>query len=290
MSFRIGFHVSIAGGIDKAVDRALEIGCTTFQIFTRNPRSWKFKNLDAEVSQTFINKRQDAKIDPVFAHMPYLPNISSPDDEIYHKSVQTLINELKRCKTLNIPFLVTHCGSHRGKGFEVGLGQICNALEEAYKQSRSKTQILLEHTGGGKTSMGTNFKDLKRIIESLNTSTAQMIGICFDTCHAFVAGYELRTSEAVNKLVNKIEKVIGLDRLKLIHANDAKYGIGSHRDQHEHIGEGTIGLKGFEAILYNSVLRELPFILETPRRSIQDDLRNLLTMQTLHQATGEKMM
>ena len=287
MSFKVGFHVSIAGGIDKAVDRALKLSCTTFQIFTRNPRSWTSKNLDIDVSHAFIEKRQDAKIDLVFSHMPYLSNLSSPEDEIYQKSVQTLIEELKRCTALNIPFLVTHCGSHRGKGFEVGLRQICNALEVAYKQSKSKTQILLENTGGGKMSMGNSFKDLSRIIESLNGSTAQMIGVCFDTCHAFVAGYELRTFKAVDKLVNKIADIIGSERLKLIHANDAKYKKGSHRDRHEHIGEGYIGLNGFRAMLDNPVLRKLPIILETPRRSIQDDVKNLLTMHTLYHGTGE---
>jgi len=289
MSFKIGFHVSIAGGIYKAVDRALKIGCKTFQIFTRSPRSWAFKDLDVDASKVFIKKRQDANIEPVFAHMPYLSNLSSPEDEIYQKSVQALIEELKRCTALNIPFLVTHCGSHRGKGFEVGLRQFCNALEDAYKQSQSKTQILLENTGGSKTSMGNSFKDLRRIIESLNNSIVQMIGVCFDTCHAFVAGYELRTIEAVDKLVNKIIEMIGSDRLKLIHANDAKFEKGSHRDRHEHIGEGHIGLKGFSAILNNPVLRELPFILETPRKSLQDDLRNLATMQSLYLATNENV-
>ncbi len=220
--------------------------------------------------------------------MPYLANLSSPDDEIYQKSVQALIEELKRCNALNIPFIVTHCGSHRGKGFEVGLKQICNALEEAYEQSQSKVQILLENTGGSKTSMGNNFKDLRRIIESLNNSTNQMIGLCFDTCHAFVSGYELREPEEVDKLVFEILETIGEDRLKLIHANDAKYKKGSHRDRHEHIGEGHFGIKGFKAILNNPVLRKLPWILETPRRSLEDDLKNLSIMQKLYQASREK--
>ncbi|MFX1518952.1 MAG: deoxyribonuclease IV [Promethearchaeota archaeon] len=286
-SFKVGFHVSIAGGIDKAVDRALKIGCTTFQIFTHNPRSWTFKNLDTDASQAFIKKRQDAKIAPVFAHMSYLPNLSSPEEEIYQKSVHILIEELKRCNALSVPFLVTHCGSHRGKGFERGLKKICDALEEAYKQSQSKTRILLENTGGSKMSMGNSFEDLGRVIESLGNSTGKMIGICFDTCHAFVAGYDLRTSETVDKLMNKIEEIIGADRLKLVHANDAKYEKGSHRDRHEHIGQGHIG-KGFRAILNNLVLRKLPFILETPRRSIKDDIKNLLTMKRLYQITAEK--
>jgi deoxyribonuclease-4 len=288
-SFKIGFHVSIAGGIDKAVDRALKIGCTTFQIFTRNPRSWIFKELDPDVSLSFINKRKDAKIDPVFAHMPYLANLSSPDDEIYQKSVEALIEELKRCSALNIPFIVTHCGSHRGKGFEIGLEQICNAIEEAYEQSQSKVQILLENTGGSKTSMGSSLKDLKRIIESLKNPISQMIGLCFDTCHAFVSGYELRKAEEVDKIVLEILETIGPDRLKLIHANDAKYEKGSHRDRHEHIGEGHIGAKGFKVILDNPMLRKLPWILETPRRSLEDDLKNLSKMQRLYQASVKKL-
>jgi deoxyribonuclease-4 len=283
MSFKIGFHVSIAGGIDKSVDRALKIGCTTFQIFTRNPRSWSFKELDTNVSKAFISKCKDAKIDLLFAHMPYLANLSSPEDEIYQKSVQALIEELKRCGSLNIPYLVTHCGSHKGKGFEIGLRQICNAIEDAYKQSKSRTQLLLENTGSSKASMGNNFNELRRIVESLNYPTSQMIGLCFDTCHAFVSGYELRESKDVDKLVLEILETIGTDRLKLIHANDAKYEKGSHRDRHEHIGEGNIGKNGFRSILANPVLRKLPWILETPRRSTEDDLKNLHTMQKLYQ-------
>ncbi len=287
MSFKIGFHVSIAGGIDKSVDRALKIGCSTFQIFTRNPRSWIFKELDTNVSKAFVNRCKDANIDLKFAHMPYLPNISSPEDEIYQKSVQALIDELKRCDALNIPYLVTHCGSHKGKGFEIGLRQICNAIEAAYEQSKSKTQLLLENTGSSKASMGNNFDELRRIVESLSNPTSQMIGLCFDTCHAFVTGYELRESNEVNKLVFEILETLGQDRLKLIHANDAKYKRGSHRDRHEHIGEGHIGIKGFKAILDNPVLRSLPFILETPRRNEQDDLKNLLTMRKLYQSTSK---
>ncbi|WP_287584932.1 deoxyribonuclease IV [Candidatus Borrarchaeum sp.] len=284
MSFKIGFHVSIAGGIDKSVDRALKIGCTTFQIFTRNPRSWIFKELDTKVTQAFIKKCKDANIGLVFAHMPYLPNISSPEDEIYQKSVQVLIEELKRCDVLNIPYLVTHCGSHKGKGFEIGLRQICNAIEDAYEQSKSRTKLLLENTGSSKSSMGNNFNELRRIIESLNNPTSQMIGLCFDTCHAFVSGYELRESKEVDKLVLEILDTIGPGRLKLIHANDAKYKKGSHRDRHEHIGEGHIGIKGFKAILGNPVLKGLPFILETPRNDlgIDADLKNLRTMQKLY--------
>jgi len=247
MSFKIGFHVSIAGGIDKSVDRALKIGCSTFQIFTRNPRSWIFKELDTNVSKAFVNRCKDANIDLKFAHMPYLPNISSPEDEIYQKSVQALIDELKRCDAL----------------------------------------LLLENTGSSKASMGNNFDELRRIVESLSNPTSQMIGLCFDTCHAFVTGYELRESNEVNKLVFEILETLGQDRLKLIHANDAKYKRGSHRDRHEHIGEGHIGIKGFKAILDNPVLRSLPFILETPRRNEQDDLKNLLTMRKLYQSTSK---
>lgn len=289
MSFKIGFHVSIAGGIDKSVDRALKIGCTTFQIFTRSPRSWIFKELDTKTSSAFVRKRKTAKIDPVFAHMPYLPNLSSSEDGIYQKSVETLIVELRRCDTLNIPYLVTHCGSHKGKGFEIGLRQICNAIEVAYEQSKSRTQLLLENTGSSKASMGNNFSELKRIVESLNNSTSQMIGLCFDTCHAFVSGYELRESKEVDKLVLEILDAFGPDSLKLIHANDAKYKKGSHRDRHEHIGKGYIGLKGFTSILTNPVLRKIPWILETPRRSIGDDLKNLSTMKKLYLSSENKL-
>ncbi|MFX0092503.1 MAG: deoxyribonuclease IV [Candidatus Hodarchaeota archaeon] len=283
MELKIGFHVSIAGSIDKAVDRAIKLGCTTFQIFTRSPRSWKFKELDPKSRQSFIIKRQTSKIAPVFAHMPYLPNLSSPESEIYQKSVQALVEELKRCTCLKIPFLITHCGSHKGQGIDKGLQQICNALETAYEQCQTTTQILLENTGGGKASMGNTFEDLKAIIDNLEPNVNRKVGICLDTCHAFVAGYELRTLESIETLVTEISE-LGLNRLKVIHANDAKFKKGSRRDQHEHIGKGHIEIEGFRSILQHPVLKTLPFILETPRTSDEDDFRNLRTMQELYRA------
>ncbi len=278
---KIGFHVSIAGSIDKAVDRAVKLSCTTFQVFTRSPRSWRFKELNPEACQAFITKRQAAKLQPVFAHMPYLPNLSSSDEDIYRKSVNTLTEELKRCSCLNIPYLITHCGSHKGKGADVGREQICNALEQAYKEYPTSAQVLLENTGGGKSSMGNTFEDLERILDCLGSNVNRKVGICLDTCHAFVAGYELRTPKAIENLVHKIAE-LGLDRLKVIHANDSMSDKGSRLDRHQHIGEGYIGMEGFKAILHHPDLRNLPFILETPRTSYEDDLRNLQTMQKLY--------
>jgi deoxyribonuclease-4 len=272
---KIGFHVSILGSIDQAVDRAAELKCNTFQIFTRNPRQWKPSRLTSEAAEAFVDKVQNHNMEPIFAHMPYLPNLASPKDDIYNKSVNTLITELERCRRLEIPYLVTHLGSHLGAGMQTGFTRLIKAINQAFDTTGEGVTLLLENTAGTKNSMGGTLENIQHIIRQL--THPESAGICFDTSHAFAAGYDLRTVDSVKKTIKKIDEVIGFKKLKLVHLNDSKGDLNSRIDRHEHIGLGKIGEEGFRSIL-GSRLSSLPMILETPvdaRRNDVDNLRNV---------------
>ena len=275
---RIGFHVSIHGSIDRAVDRAVKLRCNTFQIFTRNPRQWKSTELTSETAKAFSDKVKSHDVKPVFAHMPYLPNLASPRDEVYEKSVKTLTSELERCRRLEIPYLVTHLGSHLGAGMQTGFVRLINGINQAFNLTGGDVTLLLENTAGTRNSMGSTLEDIQHIIERL--SHPERVGVCFDTSHAFAAGYDLRTWDSVEATVRKIDETIGLKRLKLVHLNDSKGDFNSRIDRHEHIGMGKIGEEGFRNVL-KSRLGELPLILETPKDARRNDVGNLRKVKEL---------
>jgi deoxyribonuclease IV len=280
MNVQIGFHVSIAGGLQNAVDNALKIGCTAFQIFTRNPRGWAEKVLDAHDVQMFKLKLRHSGInsDAVAVHMPYLPNLSAPNGELYKKSIDSLISELHRCFQLEIPNLVVHLGSHLGSGPQNGIDQLVNSVNTATDHSKSsdrkngKVTILLENSAGQKNSIGSKLEDIRSILDKISSKN---VGICMDTCHAFAAGYDLRSEKKNDDFVDKFDSVIGLEKLRLIHLNDSQKDIGSHIDRHEHIGLGKIGVKGMSAILKNRKLKGKPIIMETKVDSVRNNLDNL---------------
>ncbi|NAS89505.1 endonuclease [ANME-1 cluster archaeon AG-394-G21] len=276
---RVGVHVSIAGSIDKAVDRAVEKNCDTFQIFSCNPRGWKVRELtDIEITR-FIEKVAHSGIYPPVDHMPYLPNLAAPVDEVYNKSVAALIVELKRCDALQIPYLVTHLGSHRGYGKAEGFRRIGDAVNEAFREVDNEVMLLLENTAGTKNSMGGTFEDIQHIMAHIEHN--ERLGICFDTCHAFVAGYDLRTEKSLNTTLLHFDEVIGLEHLKLIHLNDAKAGLNSRLDRHEHIGLGYIGEDGFRVFINEEQIKDLPMILETPVDDRRDDIGNIRKVREL---------
>jgi len=275
---RVGFHVSIYGSIDRAVDRAVELKCNTFQIFTRNPRQWKSTKLTSETAEAFSDKVKSHDMKPVFAHMPYLPNLASSRDEVYKKSVKTLTSELERCRRLEIPYLVTHLGSHLGAGMQTGFMRLINGINQAFNVTDGGVTLLLENTAGTRNSMGSTLEDIQHIIEQL--SNPESVGICFDTSHAFAAGYDLRTRETVESTVRKIDEVIGFEKLKLVHLNDSKGDLNSRIDRHEHIGMGNIGEEGFRNVLA-SRLGTLPLIMETPKDSKRNDADNLMKVKEL---------
>ncbi len=210
--------------------------------------------------------------------MPYLPNLSGPDNEKYSKSKDSLANELIRCSRLGIEYLVIHLGSHLGQGKENGIGQLIKSCEFAVDNFKSRYKkklnvtILLENSAGQKNSIGSTIEELREILDKL---PKKGYGVCLDTCHALASGYDLRGAEACEQFVNKFDNAIGLEVLKFIHLNDSKGDIGSHLDRHEHICLGKIGIEGFKSILNMNRLRDLPVIMETPDDSVRDNSKNL---------------
>jgi len=275
----VGVHVSIAKSIDLAVDRAKKIGCDTFQIFSRNPRGWKFKDLTEEQVKAFKEKMKESGIAIPVDHMPYLPNLASPKGDNYVQSVATLKAELARSGQLGIPYLVTHLGHHKGAGKEAGYQGVIGAISEALSAVKNNVMLLLETTAGEKNSVGGTFEDIQHILDGV--SERERLGVCFDTCHTFVAGYELRTHEGIGATLDHFDETIGLSRMKVVHLNDAKGDFGSHLDRHEHIGMGYIGEVGFRHILHNPVFSRLPLICETPVDDRRDDVGNIRAVREL---------
>lgn len=277
---QIGCHVSISGGIDNAVNNAVERKCTAFQIFTRNPRGWRAKNLEEEEIKKFKEKLKDSKIDPkaTCAHMPYLPNLASPNEDAFGKSLDTLENEVKRCGKLGVPFLVAHLGSHLGTGEENGIQRLVRAFSKAGKIKNDVT-ILLENTACQKNSVGSDFEQLGSIFQELRP--ANRFGVCFDTCHAFASGYDLRTEKAVKETFSVFNDTIGMEHLKILHLNDSKGELGCKLDRHYHIGLGHIGEKGLSSVIKTINKKKIPIILETPIDDIRDDFENIAKAKEL---------
>ena len=279
---KAGFHVSIAGGISNSVDNALKIGCNAFQIFSRNPRGWTAKPLQGNDVENFRKKLNESKIDrdSTFVHMPYLPNLSSSNSKLHKKSTNALIEEMKRCSTLGIPYVILHLGKHGEKGKEDGINQLqkaCNSATKNRIRDYKSVMIILENSAGGRNSIGSKFDELGLILDKLKSSSSRSnsFGICLDTCHAFAAGYDLRTKEGVNETLHEFRSKIGLSNLKVIHLNDSKEDLNSNRDRHEHIGLGKIGKEGFREFLRHNAVRKLPIIMETPIDSRRDGPGNL---------------
>jgi len=273
---KFGLHVSISGSIDRSVDRAVEFRCDVFQIFSRSPRMWKARELKQPEVDLFREKLKASNLG-VNGHMPYLPNPATPKDDMYKKSVGVLVEELGRCEALGLPYLVSHMGSHLGSGVDAGIKRIQAALDTALKGSNGVV-ILLENGAGGKNSMGSRFEEIGRILEGLKYG--DRVGVCFDTCHAYAAGYDLRSRVAVDSVIDGLEGYVGLDRVELVHLNDCVSALGTGRDRHEHIGLGEIGLEGFRAFL-GSRFSSIPMVMETPVDDRRDDAGNMAAIREL---------
>jgi len=269
---RLGLHLSIQGSIDRVVDRGVERGCNTLQMFSRNPRGWDSKKLSSRETASFRNKLRESGVWPVFIHTPYLLNLASPKYDVYTKSVEALKNELRRASELNVPYVVTHLGSHLGYGKMEGFKRIVRAVNNSFYSVENEVILLLENTAGTKNSMGSAFEDVEHILSKIKIG--ERVGVCFDTSHAFAAGYDLASRGAVEHTLERFDEVIGLEALMLVHLNDSKGALGSRVDRHEHIGMGRIGENGFRCIL-QSRLGQLPLILETPVDGRRSDMGNL---------------
>ena len=278
----LGAHFSIAGGLHKAVFTASEYGCTALQIFTKNASTWKERRLSSHDIEQFDIARKQRGIRWICSHAAYLINLASPDRRKYERSIKALEHELIRSSQLSIPYVIMHPGSHMGAGEDKGLRRIAEGINRVFLHVPDATcQLVLETTAGQGSNLGYTFEQLAAISHMVKAKTR--IGVCLDTCHVFAAGYDLRTKTAYQQTMQAFDRIIGLDRLCVIHLNDAKKGLGSRTDRHEHIGKGAIGIDAFSFILNDPQLKGLPMILETPKKKgpIDYDRMNLNRVRSL---------
>ena len=262
---------------------ARSLGCQALQIFCGNPRGWLKTPLDEEFIKSFRAEAAAAKLDPIVVHATYLINLAARNDEIYQKSSDAFIMELKRCRQLGAKFFVLHIGNHMGAGPEAGRARIAEAMRRAEREVPDGPEILVENTAGGGTSLGTTFEEVAAVMDAAGIAR---LGLCLDTCHALAAGYDIRTKDGVDKMLGTIDRTVGLKRLRCLHFNDSKGVLGSHLDRHEHIGAGEIGLAGFRALLSDKRIWHLPAILETPKELPTSDVENLWRTIELAIAAG----
>ncbi len=256
---RLGFHLSIAGGVFNAPLLSEKEHYGTFQIFASNPRGWDHHEVPKDDAEKFKEIAKRADTIP-YAHTPYLCNPSSPSKIMLKKSFDMLVANMASCNRLGISGLVVHIGSHLGVGLDLGIKTVSDTVSMALDKEPS-VRILLENSAGYNNSVGSKFEEIGNIIDSIGS---KRVGVCLDTCHTFAAGYDLRTKDAVDKTCGDFEDNIGFDRLGLVHLNDAKFELGSGLDRHWHIGKGNIGLQGFTELFRNRHFHDMCFIMETP--------------------------
>ncbi|MGC8567984.1 MAG: deoxyribonuclease IV [Candidatus Micrarchaeia archaeon] len=259
MKIRIGFHMSIAGSVANAPLNAGKAGYGALQMFVSNSRSWNSKQINDSDISLFKSYIKEFDIKP-YAHMPYLCNPSSPNSEVFRKSVSMMKDNIEKCSTLGIPYIVLHPGSHLGKGFDYAMKRISSAISEALDLD-ARCSILLENEAGYKNSVGSKISELANLIDFIDD---KRLGVCFDTCHAFAAGYDISKEDTIQHLMDEIDEFIGTQKVKLVHLNDARYGLGSGLDRHWHIGRGSIGVNGFINFFKFMRFNTDSFIMETP--------------------------
>jgi deoxyribonuclease-4 len=283
MTRLLGAHVSVAGGLEQAFARGLESGCTALQIFTKNASRWQGKPISRTAAEAFCQTWQESGIGPVMAHNAYLINLASPKSGVWEKSKTALCDEVQRCAQLGITELVMHPGAHLGAGVDNGLTRIRQALGEVLAQAPPQVRLLLENTAGQGSYLGGEFAHLAALLEGFD---AARFGVCFDTCHAHAAGYNLATAEGYAQTMAEFDRLIGLNRIKAFHLNDCLKPCGSRIDRHAHIGQGTIGRTGFACLMRDQRFVDIPMILETPKGEMGDmDRINLALLREL--AAGE---
>lgn len=274
---RLGVHVSIGKGLAGAVDQAQALGCDGFQMFVANPRGWARKPLAENDITLFKNRRKAAQHWPVVIHLAYLPNPASEDPELYEKSVTTLAEEFRRANLLEADFFVFHPGKNKAR--QIGIERAVKAVNLVLSQVAGPTILLFENQAGAGGEIAGGFEEIQELIGGVNAQNR--VGVCFDTCHAFAAGYDVSSREGWEKTIAVVEKTVGISSLKLFHLNDSMGPLGSHLDRHQHIGDGYIGLNGFKYLVNHQKLSQLPGILETPQKNVDDDLKNLALLRQL---------
>jgi deoxyribonuclease-4 len=279
--------MSISGGIAKAFARGEQVACETMQIFSKNQRTWRAKTYSSQEIADYKAEQERTGITPVVVHDSYLINRASPDDDLWEKSLAAFRDEMERCQLLGIPYIVTHPGSHTGSGEEAGLQREVEALNRLLDDDAGPdVTLLLETTAGQGTALGWRFEHLAHLIEHVNHP--ERLGVCVDTCHIFVAGYDIRTPEAYHATFDAFDRLIGLERIKVFHLNDTMKELGSRVDRHTHIGQGCIGVEAFRLLVNDSRFATLPMIIETPKEDdMAEDRENLTLLRSLCNASPD---
>jgi deoxyribonuclease-4 len=276
---RFGFHISIAGGFSKVVERAEVRGCETIQFFSRNPRGCKYNPLDEEDVGQFRSSIKSSSLSPIFLHLPYLPNIASQKSKFYERSIDSIVTDLERAEQLGAHYLIIHIG-HRGESSEdEAIEAVAQGIDQAFERVKNSVILLLENTAGQGSEVGSSFEQIKEIIGRVHDHNR--MGICLDTAHTFEAGYDLSNKDGIERTLGSFDQTIGLKRLHLLHLNDSKTPLGSRKDRHWHIGDGYIGLEGFRYLINHPLLKDLPGIMETPRNDTVEDLKNMKVIRSL---------
>jgi deoxyribonuclease-4 len=276
----LGAHMSIAGGHYKAVEAAAKFGMDVVQIFTKNNNQWRAKPLVEEDTIQFQQALASLKIQHPIAHSSYLINLAAPTDDLWRASIESLIMELERAGQLGVPYLVVHPGAFTTTSEEIGIRRIATAIDEAHqKVTPQASQILLENTAGQGSALGWKFEQLAEIIAQVHQP--KLLGLCFDTCHAFAAGYPLSSAKEFRETMARLDDTIGLGSVKAIHVNDSKRELGSRVDRHEHIGRGQIGIEAFRRLLRDPRFANVPMYLETPKGKEGDEELDAINLRTL---------
>lgn len=286
---QLGAHMSIAGGVSRALDRAASIGSNAIQIFTKNNRQWSGPPVEVADVERWRTQMPLLGIVYAVSHASYLINLASPKDDLWEKSLRAHRDEIQRAHAYNVPHVVLHPGAHTGSGVEAGIARIAAALNRIHAETPDcrETMTLLELMAGQGSTIGRSFGELRRIIELVEDKSR--LGVCADTCHAFAAGYDLRTTEGYEAMMAEIEREIGLATVKCWHFNDSKGKLGSHVDRHEHIGDGEIGADGFRHIINDPRWCGIAMLLETPKEDdLKEDVENLARLCQLA-ATDERV-
>jgi deoxyribonuclease IV len=277
----LGAHMSAAGGADKAIDRALAVGCTAMQLFVKNNMQWFAPPFSEKEIRTFLDHPRRAELRSIFAHSGYLINLAATSAEFHEKSLRSLREELVRADQIQMPFLVLHPGAHMGAGVEAGLQKVVASLDEIFTAiPKIKTRIALETTAGQGSSLGHTFGHLEFILQ--NVCEPHRLCVCIDTAHLFAAGYDIGTAAGVKKVFAEFDARIGFDRLAAIHVNDSKTALNSRVDRHEHIGKGRVGIEAFRFVMNEPHFAKIPKVLETPKgRDCAEDVKNMATLRAL---------
>ncbi len=257
----LGAHMPTSGGLGNAVRKGKEIGCTAVQVFTSSPQQWKSKEITHPMIEDFKAAQKETGIDCVVSHDSYLINLCAPDMDMREKSRNGLLSELNRCDQYGIRWTVSHMGAHMGQGEEEGLKAVAASVKVLLKDAPKDVMLLMETTAGQGSSLNYKFEHLAFLLDSIGSDR---VGVCLDTCHIFVAGYDIRTPEAYEATFSEFEKVVGMKSLKAIHCNDSKKPLGSRVDRHEAIGKGEIGEEAFRLLVNDPRFFSIPILLETP--------------------------